>query len=135
MEVAESERSPLAIAQEEWAEEAMYGYFEDQMADDEELEDEYYASMSRARHTFGNRPWGPGGYVASGHRRARPAYRGPSGKGQSNKGGRANAAAGKGAGASSSSAEKGDQKVGRRAQRKAARQARDAAAAAEWAHD
>ena len=125
-EVAESERSPLALAQEEWAEEAMYGYFEGQIEEDEDLEDEYMASMSRSRNnhrTFGNRPWGPDGFVASGHRRARPVYRGQA---AGKAGGGKNGAGGSGAGGNSG----GGPKVGRRAQRKAAREARDSAAGA-----
>lgn len=113
MEVAQSERSPLALAQEEWAEEAMYSYFEDEF-EDEDLEEHY---MSRT--SFGNRPWGPNGFVASGRRRAVPAReRGKTGKAQQQHGGR---------GASSSS---GGSKAepGRRARRKAKRAADDGAA-------
>jgi hypothetical protein len=54
VEAAESERSPLAVAQEEWAEEAMYGYFE------EEYESYYgeleeYMEQPRSRIAIGNR--------------------------------------------------------------------------------
>lgn len=51
---AESERSPLALAQEEWAEEALYGYFEAEYDGDyEELEERL--EQPRGRIAIGNR--------------------------------------------------------------------------------
>lgn len=135
VEMAESARSPLAIAQEEWAEEALYGYFENEF-DDDELEDFYMSSSpARSRTTFGNRRWGPGGYVASGRRRAQPVQP-KSGKGKGAPGkGRADGASasggGKGGGGGASGASPGSSAgaaqsqpaQGRRAKRKAKRAA------------
>lgn len=70
---AESDLPPDAIAREEWAEEAMYQYFEDEY-EDEAVEDYYFSSQAGpSRVTFGNRRWGANGFVRSGHRCARPA--------------------------------------------------------------
>jgi hypothetical protein len=71
LEIAASERSPLSIAQEEWAEDAMYQYFEEQ-CDEDDLEEYFMHHASSSRPTFGNRPWGPDGFVSSGRRRAAP---------------------------------------------------------------
>jgi hypothetical protein len=118
VDVAESERSPLALAQEEWAEEAMYTYFEDQYESDE-FED--FAVASSSRTTFGNRRWGEGGYVSSGRRRAQPAQR-PSGKSASGGRGGKQSAGGPRSGAAGGQAQA---QQGRRAQRKAKRSAAD----------
>lgn len=132
VEMAQSARSPLAIAQEEWADEALYGYFEDQY-DDDEIEDYYMSSSpARGRTTFGNRPWGPGGYVASGRRRAQPVQP-KKGKGVPAKG-RADGASGSGGSkASGGAGGSGDAgaagasqpQQGRRARRKAKQAAVD----------
>jgi hypothetical protein len=119
LEVAQSERSALALAEEEWAEEAMYSYFEDEF-EDEDLEEHY---MSRT--SFGNRPWGPNGYVASGRRRAMPArHRGKPGKSQQQQQQQPQQRSSCGA-ASSSGGSKAE--PGRRARRKAKRAADDGA--------
>lgn len=123
-DIAASERSPLAIAQEEWAEEAMYGYFEDQYDgydDDDELEDFYVGR--RARPTFGNRPWGPGGFVSSGRRRAAPVQPPRGGKGGASGSGSGGKGGGKSSGGSSSGGGAGPSAQGRRAKRNAKRAA------------
>ena len=123
VEAAESERSPLALAQEEWAEEAMYTYFEEEY-DDDGMDD--FVVTGGSRTTFGNRRWGEGGYVSSGRRRAQPVQ--PR-RGKGSVKGRAQGGAGsgghKGGPAQSSAGTKQEQQQGRRAQRKAKRAAAD----------
>jgi hypothetical protein len=54
VDAAASERSALAVAQEEWAEDAMYNYFEEEYeAEYGELED--YMEQPRSRIAIGNR--------------------------------------------------------------------------------
>ena len=128
VDVAASERSPLAIAQEEWAEEAMYGYFEDQYDDDDEELEDYYVGR-RGRPTFGNRPWGPGGFVSSGRRRAAPVQPPRAGKGGASSSGSGTSSSGKGGGAKSGGKGGGGSSAGPSAQgRRAKRNAKRAAA-------
>ena len=71
--VTEHELPLHALANEEWAEEALYQYFEDEFVDDD-VEEFYFSSQAgSSRATLGNRRWGENGYVRSGHRCARPA--------------------------------------------------------------
>lgn len=105
-------RSTYSLMQEEWAEDELYSYFEQEFEEDEEVEEYYVGRSNGHRQAFGNRPFGPNGYVRAGRKLAavpkRPKVK-PSG------GGRAS---------SSSSANQQTQKAappGRRAQRKAKR--------------
>lgn len=106
------QRSEQALMQEEWAEEALYGYFESQY-DEEDFEDAY---LSRGpRMAIGNRPNGPNGFIAAGRKLAAPKK--PKGKG---------AEAGP---SSKANAQSNNQAAGgRRAQRKAKRAAAEAGA-------
>jgi hypothetical protein len=108
-------RSEQALLQEEWAEEALYGYFESQYDDD--VEDMY---LSRApRMAIGNRPYGPNGFIAAGRKLAAPKRSKGKGKG---------AEAGSSSKASASTTCNHQAAGGRRAQRKAKRAAEDAGA-------
>lgn len=109
------QRSEQALLQEEWAEEALYGYFESQYDDDDEFEDMYLARGPRM--AIGNRPHGPNGFISAGRKLAAPKR--SKGKG---KGGEAGPSSKANATQSSSQAA-----GGRRAQRKAKRAAADAA--------
>jgi hypothetical protein len=141
VDMAADGRSPLEIAQEEWAEDAMYQYYEEQCEDEDELEEYYIHRASSSRPTFGNRPWGSDGYVSSGRRRAAPVQQPRRGKG-SVKGrahgkGSSNGSSGSGAGTSAQKAGYEAEKCGkggtstsqgapgRRAKRRAKRAAED----------
>lgn len=106
------QRSEQAMMQEEWAEEALYGYFESQYDDDDEFEDMYLARGPRM--AIGNRPHGPNGFIAAGRKLAAPKR--SKGKG---------AAAGPSSKANAAPSSK-PAAGGRRAQRKAKRAAADA---------
>lgn len=116
------QRSEQALLQEEWAEEALYGYFESQFDDDDEFEDMY---LSRGpRMAIGNRPYGPNGFIASGRKLAAPKRGKGKGKGGGGGAGTSTAVGSNKAGAAPS----GNNQAtgGRRAQRKAKRAAADA---------
>lgn len=107
--------STYALLQEEWAEDELYSYFEQEF-DEDDVEDYYVGRSTGRRHAFGNRPFGPNGYVRAGRKLAavpkRPNSKVPSG------------ACGSGSSCSNSqSTHKG--RTGRRAQRKAHRATSD----------
>lgn len=108
-------RSAHSLMQEEWAEDALYSYFEQEYEEDDV--EEYYVGRSNGRrNAFGNRPFGPNGYVRSGRKLAAVPRR-PKGKASRD-------VVENNAGSGSQSSQKAPQQ-GRRAQRKAKRASAD----------
>ena len=139
-EAAEGMQTALALAQEEYAEDALYNFFEDEF---DELEDDYFMAGSghSRRVVFGNRRFGEGGYISSGRRHAQPVQQAPparKGKGSNKQrncagqssgagpsGARSGQPAGNAGGRGNSARPQDQPKEGRRAARKAKRAAVD----------
>lgn len=62
-------RSAYSLMQEEWAEDELYSYFEQEF-DEDDAEDYYVGRSTGRRHAFGNRPFGSNGYMRAGRRLA-----------------------------------------------------------------
>lgn len=104
-------RSTYSLMQEEWAEDALYSYFEQEFEEDD-VEEYYVGRNSGNRNAFGNRPFGPNGYMRAGRKLAAVPKR-PKGK-------KAGGASGNACHSSNQSTQNAAPQ-GRRAQRKAKR--------------
>lgn len=71
-------RSTYSLMQEEWAEDALYSYFEQEF-DEDDVEEYYVGRNNASRHAFGNRRFGANGYMRAGRKLAAVPKR-PKGK-------------------------------------------------------